>query len=317
MGVREVGNVSDPLTDAANAISPSSPKIRAFAQLAAQRIEAIEAKLTPPPPPPPAGRSVFVIHYADSAPFAPPSKYDQEYALAVSSWGADPYLSSLTTCRGCAYRTCVEVNGTTSFEHSEGGMTRDVAKTGGMILLDTAGNPLTPPANTPAYAGDIGSPAYQSLWCKNVNAYLDSMKVVCLFLDNVTGYCWFGTPSKYPTEAAWRTAYLSMLAAQKSLMPGIYRIANAGNPPDVSWMSAVAKLVDGVLIEGYDGSSSHNALIAAARAAGADVYGNVLSDVAPWTKAAAMHKAFRAAGGQYFGVGSGGPDPYDPVWVNA
>ena len=53
--------MSDPLTDAANAISGSSPNVKRFAQLAADRILRLEAQVNPPAPPTPG--PVFVQGY--------------------------------------------------------------------------------------------------------------------------------------------------------------------------------------------------------------------------------------------------------------
>jgi hypothetical protein len=106
------------------------------------------------------------------------------------------------------------------------------------------------------------------------------------FLDNVTGELMLGSwfravPAKLPNDAALQDAYIQFLTYQQANLPGFYRLANTGDAPDrLAWWKRVAPVVDGLLVENFDGSAAHLALLTAAQDAGRDAWALVTADPA-------------------------------------
>lgn len=272
--------MSDPLINAANAISVSSPNVRLFAQQAALRIVAVEAAVArlQPAPPPPATTHLGNGFIADLQGTRYAQMTDTErakYGAITVGYGDYANVASFgnahPSVHGLGYQTSVEVGTNTWY----GAVLYSEAHANGWILRDAAGNELR--IGT-LYAGDIGNIAYQRAWCDYVRQRATDTGLHAKFLDNVTGYPWFGTAinprtGKVYTVAEWQADYLAFLAYQQAALPGIYRVANVYAVAErLAWTQAVLPYVDGVMVEYYDDSAAHRALLATIVAAGKDPY---------------------------------------------
>jgi hypothetical protein len=335
--------MSDPLTDAANAISNSSPKIRTFAQLTASRIEADEAeqareaadlgrtmaaltsltarvtKLEGTPAPPPVGKHVGngfqLFRLGNSWTAGNPLLYGARYGLVAVGYGNDTDAAHLSPAVGCGYRTAIEVPDVANIATSFGGVSKSQATTLGALLHDAAGNLLHPSSGV--YAGDVGNPAYQDAHAANVLARLQATGLHAFYYDNFVPNCWFGTPAGMFGGLSFSNAMVSFAKETQAKMPGIYRIANCG-PGGSTWAAKIAPYFDGLLNENPSSESALGEWMDAVQNAGKDAFVLITGDpasaaVKSWAQAFAAN--WNHVGGG-FGVDHGDPDPWNANWTS-
>lgn len=343
--------MTDPLTDAANAISKQSPKIRSFAQLAAQRIEADEAEqareaadlgrtmaalsaltdrvtkleqapVPPSPPTPPStgthvGNGFILFRYGSSWSASPVSGYER-YGVVVVGYGNDGDAGKLTPAVGLGYRTPVELEDVANAQLSTGGVTLAQARANGWLLKDAAGNELHPNGYPSEWCGNVSLPEYAQACAATYNARAQATGVKGFFLDNVVPTPWFtGTPANlggFPFD----TAYLNFLAVVRTACPDLYFLANCG-PGGASWWTRLAPWVDGLLFETFTGTAAQLQTLQAGKAAGKDVYALSFADPASSTArsyAQAFASVWNQGEGGGFGLNLDGADPWNTNWTS-
>lgn len=337
--------MSDPLTDAANAISTKSPAIRKFAQLAAQRIEEDEAeqakeaadlgrtmaalsaltdrvaKLEAAPTPSTghhAGNGYILFRYGSSWATSPVSGYER-YGVVVVGYGNDADAGKLSPAVGLGYRTPVELSDVTNAQLSTGGVTLAQARTNGWLLKDASGNELHPNGYPSEWCGNLSHPAYQTACFATYSARATATGVKGFFLDNVVPSPWFTAPiANLYGGLSFQDAYVSFLAAMRKALPDLYFLANAG-PGGAAWWTRIAPYVDGLLFETYTGTAAQNQVLAAGKAAGKDVYALSFGDPASTTiraYATAFATVWDKGDGGGFGVNLTGADPWNTNWTS-
>ena len=142
------------------------------------------------------------------------------------------------------------------------------------LLTDGAGTLLKNAAFGDNYVGDVGNPAYQRAWLRNVLRFLRTHHDDGVYIDDVlrdltplTG----SEASKYPTMHAWAAAQLSFVktVGQALRAQGYYVLVNASGyvPGDrnsddgsstVAWWRQLAPYVSGLANEYYAQISSGN-----------------------------------------------------------
>lgn len=149
------------------------------------------------------------------------------------------------------------------------------AKRHGWLLKSASGGLLVNRSNRSDYVGDVGNPAYQRTWIRNVSRFLSAHGDNGVMIDDVladlvplTG----AEAAAYPTQQAWAAAQLSFIRAVGSALRarGYYVLASAagyvpGDPGDntgattVSWWRKLDPYVSGLMNEYYtetpDGSN--------------------------------------------------------------
>lgn len=339
--------MSDPLTDAANAISPSSPKIRAFAQLVAERLEADEAeqareaadlgrtmaavtalearvaKLEGAPAPPPStshdlGNGYVLFRYGSSWGASPVTGYER-YGVVVVGYGNDADAGKLSPAVGLGYRTPVELEDVTNVYSSTGGVTLAQARANGWLLKDSAGNELHPNGYPAQWCGNLSHPAYQAACFAIYATRATATGLHGFFLDNVVPTPWFsGVPANIYGGLSFDAAYLSFLTAMRKALPDLYFLANAG-PGGSAWWTRIAPFVDGLLFETFSGTAAQVSVLQAGRQAGRDIYALAFGDpaTAPIRAAAQAFATVRKPGeGGGFGVNLTGADPWNANWTS-
>ena len=172
--------------------------------------------------------------------------------------------------RSLVYFASVDVN-----TNWNAGVSYRQAVAHGWLLRDSSGNLLVNKGYPNNYVGDVGSPAYQQAWLRNVLAFLRSHGDDGVFIDDVlrdllplAG----SEAAKYPTQQAWAAAQLSFVRAVGPALRahGYYVLLNAsgyipGNDASNDgsstneWWRQLAPSVSGMLNEYYqelpDGSN--------------------------------------------------------------
>jgi pimeloyl-ACP methyl ester carboxylesterase len=106
------------------------------------------------------------------------------------------------------------------------------AQANGWLLKDASGK-LVQNSRYGAYVGDIGSPAYQQAWVKNVQHFLAANGDDGVWIDDVIGdalQLTEGTyPAKYPNQSAWEDAQVSFVkyVGQALKAKGYYVLAQS------------------------------------------------------------------------------------------
>jgi hypothetical protein len=137
----------------------------------------------------------------------------------------------------------------------------------GWLLKDDAGALLVNKAYPDNRIGDVGNPAYQRAWARNVLAFLNKHGNDGVFIDDVIRDLQplAGTEAaKYPTVQAWASAQLSFVASVGAALRrhGYYVLVNASGyiPGNLSsddgtstleWWRQLAPHVSGLLNEYY------------------------------------------------------------------
>jgi hypothetical protein len=135
----------------------------------------------------------------------------------------------------------------------------------GWLLKDDAGALLVNKAYPDNRIGDVGNPAYQRAWARNVLAFLNKHGNDGVFIDDVIRDLQplAGTEAaKYPTVQAWASAQLSFVASVGAALRrhGYYVLVNASGyiPGNLSsddgtstleWWRQLAPHVSGLLNE--------------------------------------------------------------------
>lgn len=287
--------MSDPLTDAANAISAGSPKIRTFAQLAAARIEADEAeqareaadlerlearvtKLEGAPAPPPAstriGNGLLLNAQGQTYPTLSAAQHSVFGGIIVGGGNAQDVMALERTSpsvHGMEYRTIYEVGPSLVWP---GGVSIDQARAGGWIAKNAAGGEIS--LNGGNLCGAPWLDGYRKAWVTNMQAREALTGCKRHFLDNTDGNIWWGTApvvnGTAMTNQGMADACYGFLAYVKAAMPGSYLIANVGQgyPSRLDWLKRALTICDAACIENYDGSAAANDLVKAIQAAGRD-----------------------------------------------
>lgn len=325
--------MSDPLIDAANAISNSSPRIRQFAQLAAQRIVhsdqdlnallARVAKLeqaapTPPPSSTKVGNGYVLFRYGNSWTASPVSGYER-YGVVVVGYGNDADAAKLTPALGCGYRTPVELEDVTDAANSTGGVTLAQARANGWLLEAAPGVELHPNGYPAQWCGNLSHPGYQAAWIATVKARMAATGLKACFLDNVVPAPYFtGTPANIYGGMSFEQAYLSFLTALKAALPTLYLLANAG-PGGSVWWQQIAPHVDGAMVETFTGTVAQLTTLQAGKANGLDVYALAFGDPSSSAVRAAAQSfatVWNQGDGGGFGVNLDGADPWNTNWTS-
>lgn len=141
------------------------------------------------------------------------------------------------------------------------------AKRNGWLLTDRAGNVLVSRSHPSNALADVGNPAYQRAWLRNVSRFLNAHHVDGVFIDTVladlvplTGE----ESASYPTQRDWARAQLSFIRAVGSALRshGYYVLANASgylpgkHASDTGantalWWRQLAPYVSGLMNEYY------------------------------------------------------------------
>ena len=320
--------MSDPLLDAIAAVSDKSPAIKRALGLAAQRIIALEAVVTPPPPPPPppppaSGKPFTLFRYGASFNQGTPSTYGQHYANVVVGYGDDNKGATVAPARLLDYRTSLELTDSTDAGASLAGVTLAEATQFGWALRDSSGSLIYDPKWMTHY-GDVGNAAYSARWCANVGARMQTYNLPGLFLDNVTAlrgdFGGVANATAWSSDAAFEDAVAAHIGRMRAALPGAFLMANAGRARDrVAWWKRLAALgVNALVVESFDGSDAHIALIQAAQNAGAEAWALVYGDPASAAvRALAVKFASVTNGRGGFAVNSSGPDPWNENWTKA
>ncbi len=239
-------------------------------------ISALSA-VTPPPTPPPAtgnrqGNGYLCNLQGNSYAQEDPTDH-AHYGGTIVGTGDYAAAAAFAKAHGLhayGYKTSVE-------SLWAGAIDAATARANGWNLKTSSGVEITNGAGL--LMCDIGNPDYQKAWCDYTRKELAAAGLSGLFLDNVTGTMgsggwWFheGLPAKYTSDAAWQAAYVSMLKAQQTQLPGVYRLANAWAPDRLGWWKTISPYVDGIMFEYYDGSDYANQCVQAAQAAGKDAW---------------------------------------------
>ena len=149
------------------------------------------------------------------------------------------------------------------------------AKRNGWLLKSASGRLLVNRSYPSNYVGDVGNPAYQRAWVRNVSGFLKTHGDDGVMIDDVLADLVplaGAEAAKYPTQQAWADAQLSFIRAVGRALRarGNYVLASAsgyvpGDPGDntgattVSWWRKLAPYVSGLMNEYYaetpDGSN--------------------------------------------------------------
>ena len=141
------------------------------------------------------------------------------------------------------------------------------AKKNGWLLADSAGKALVSRSHPSNAVADVGNPAYQRAWLRNVSRFLNAHHDDGVFIDAVladlvplTGE----ESASYPTQRDWARAQLSFIRAVGLALRarGYYVLANAsGYVPGehasetgastAAWWRALAPYVSGLMNEYY------------------------------------------------------------------
>ena len=254
--------VTDPLVAAADAISTSSPKTRAFAQLAAQRIIALEHPPAPTPTPTPTptpSRGGIGFQAYGHAPPANVAAYD----LAILDQANVPaaLLQIPRAGRTLVYMAALDVNAATCL-----GVTLAEAEQNDWLLRDAAGVPLLNAAYPANRLGDVGTDGYRARWAANVYGIVTALGCDGVYIDDVHGdwtlIAGGVIPAKYPTRSAQQAAMAGFIgtAARTLRNAGLYVAVNAksftpGDPKsnvatnDAAWWRLIGPNVSALVYE--------------------------------------------------------------------
>lgn len=305
----------------ANAISPSSPNIRAAALAQCDFDDAVADLLQPPPAGSHIGNGLILFRYGSSWVASGISGYER-YGVCVVGYGNDADVAKLTPTVGLGYRTSVEVFAPASGDPqlSLGGVTFATAQANGWLLKDAAGNLITVPG-TPG-VGNLSLPPYQQAWAQTLAARAKATGLKGFFLDNVVPDPTLWPFSAAPTFAGGLSladAYVAFLKAVRPLLPGLYLLANCG-PGGSAWAQRIAPYVDGLLFEGPQRNlTMATQWLGAVQQQGRDPFW-LVTETDP-TSAAAHSLAVDFAAGwtvrPHGGLGFdfGQPDPYSTNWA--
>jgi hypothetical protein len=124
------------------------------------------------------------------------------------------------------------VSGTSVGVNMNTGVPYSVASARGWLLKDSSGAYLKNLAYPDNFIGDVGSAAYQAEWARRVGAYVSSVGIDGVFIDEVIAdiSTMSGTlPAKYPSQPAWEDAMAAFVASVgRSLRNrGMYVLVNA------------------------------------------------------------------------------------------
>jgi hypothetical protein len=266
-----------------------------------------------------------------------------------SSWSSDAPLLQHAAGRSLTYFDAMDVAKSYST-----GVTYSQASSHGWLVKSSSGGYLVNNVYS-TYCADVGSPAYQQAWIRNVLSYLAAHPGINgVFNDNTISdpkaECG-GYPAKYPSTAAWSAAMLSFLKAAYSALHahGYYLALNAGAyiPGDrtyndgastVDWWKKVGRYSDGLMNENYDQISSSTKqvrasgpawyqewdgwqrLIPTAQSMGKDFIGlteQSCTNTAAMTYAKASFLLDWNGGGSVFMYSCGATDPTNSAWTTS
>ena len=164
-------------------------------------------------------------------------------------------------------RSLVYFSGTDVNTHWSTGVPYAQAKRNGWLLTNASGSLLVNRSYPSNYVGNVGNPAYQRAWVRNVSRFLKIHGDDGVMIDDVLADL---VPlagveaAAYPTQRAWAAAQLSFVRAVGSALRarGYYVLASAsgyvpGNPGSdtgattVSWWRKLAPYVSGLMNEYY------------------------------------------------------------------
>jgi hypothetical protein len=149
------------------------------------------------------------------------------------------------------------------------------ARRNGWLLTSASGNLLVNRSYPSNYVGNVGNPAYQRAWVRNVSRFLKTHGDDGVMIDDVLADLVplaGAEAAAYPTQRAWAAAQLSFIRAVGTALRarGYYVLPSAsgyvpGDPGDntgtttASWWRKLAPFVSGLMNEYYaqtpDGSN--------------------------------------------------------------
>lgn len=150
--------------------------------------------------------------------------------------------------------------------HFNTGVSMSAARAHGWLLKDSSGNLIQHDGYDDVYLANVGDPAYQQAWVKDVLAFLRSSGARGVFIDDVLADPRGWTvgqvfPAAYPDESAWANATVSFVKAVGPALKahGYYVLLNAnGRVRDTTsndswqyatWWRELAPYVSGFLDE--------------------------------------------------------------------
>ena len=310
----------------AQAISNSSPAIKAAALAQCDFDDAVANLLQPPPPSTSTriGNGLWSDEQGDDyGKFT--NAQNAPYGLILS--GSDKSASfKANGQRGVIYHTVFEVGVSQSSTVWPNAVTEAQAASGAWIYKDSAGN-LVKDSGGGNYICDPSIPGYQQAWIASVKAQC-ALGAVGVFIDNCAPLAWWGTrPYKNGVavpDTAIADALMSFFTAFKAALPSVYLLPNIGawDALHVQFAERACQVVDGVCIEAYTGSSTQQGLVTAIQQAGRDPWCLMpaTSGGVTVTGSSAPARAFSTAFASVWdrkggGIGLAVPEPVNTNWT--